>query len=337
MKIRARYLDEGKGIVIILLLLAHTMSGTGVIRTYISSFHMQFFFVVCGILLYRKFGENQVTRGQFASAFRRRVFQLGIPYVVFCLVLAAFYSALKLVSGQELRVAFYLEKVVSLQGIDSLWFLPVYFIAEFIMLAFLCIGNGRKLAVGASVAIIIVLSFFADSMPSQQLLRLLIKSLIGFTFVCLGYELSRLKLFDRIAVPLSITMLVCGAVLSHVNGFAAIGSLELGNGPLFFGDAALTSTAILALLKKAEDNKTDKLKWLSYFGQNTMVILCTNNLLIETVRLLDYKLTGDYLLRSGLAGSVCFTLLLIGMEYGMIRLFSGKLCILVGKMPKTVD
>ena len=55
-------------------------------------------------------------------------------------------------------------------------------------------------------------------------------------------------------------MLVCGAVLSHVNGFAAIGSLELGNGLLFFWDAALTSTALLSLLKKAEDNKTDNLK-----------------------------------------------------------------------------
>ena len=65
------------------------------------------------------------------------------------------------------------------------------------------------------------------------------------------------------------------------------------------------------------------------------MILCTNNLLIETVRLLDYKVTGDFLLRSGLAGSVFFTLLLIGMECGLIRLFSGKLSVLVGKMPKT--
>ena len=331
---RLEYLDQTKGVAILLMLFAHTGTGEA-INTWIFSFHMPVFFVISGILLYRKYGESQVMRGQFASAFRRRAFQLGIPYVVFCLVLTVFYSALNLVSGQELRVAFYLEKTVSLQGIDSLWFLPVYFLAEFLMLAFLRISNGRKLAVGATAAFAVLLSFFADTMPRLQILRLLIKSAIGFAFVCLGYELERLKLLGKISVLLSITMLVCGAVLSHVNGFAAIGSLELGNCLLFFWDAALTSTALLSLLKKAEDNKTDNLKRLSYFGQNTIVILCTNNLLIETVRLLDYKVTGDFLLRSGLAGSVFFTLLLIGMECGLIRLFSGKLSVLVGKMPKT--
>ena len=230
MRDRAQYLDNGKGCIILLMLFSHTLSGTGIIRTYISHFHMQFFFLVCGILLYMKYGEETVTKVQLLSAFRKRLSQIGVPYFAFCLVLALFYSGLNLIVKQPLQFDHYLRRTLMLQGIDSLWFLSVYFFSEFLLLIFLCIRNGRKIAIGVSIAIVIILSVLSHSMPSQQLLRLLVKSLIGFTFVCLGYELSRLKLFDRISVLLSLVLLICGATLSKVNGFAAIGSLEIGNG-----------------------------------------------------------------------------------------------------------
>ena len=333
MRDRAQYLDNGKGCIILLMLFSHTLSGTGIIRTYISHFHMQFFFLVCGILLYMKYGEETVTKVQLLSAFRKRLSQIGVPYFAFCLVLALFYSGLNLIVKQPLQFDHYLRRTLMLQGIDSLWFLSVYFFSEFLLLIFLCIRNGRKIAIGVSIAIVIILSVLSHSMPSQQLLRLLVKSLIGFTFVCLGYELSRLKLFDRISVLLSLVLLICGATLSKVNGFAAIGSLEIGNGFLFFLSAAFTGSAILALLKKVESAGAH-LPGLSLFGQNTIVILCTNNLLIETIRLADHKLTGDFLLKTGLAGSLLFTALLILIEIPVIKLASGPFAPMFGKQAK---
>ena len=64
---------------------------------------------------------------------------------------------------------------------------------------------------------------------------------------------------------------------------------------------------------------------------NTIVILCTNNLLIEAIRLLDHKLTGDWLLHADLLGCFVFWLILILAEYTLIRLPEGKLGFLYGK------
>ena len=51
-----------------------------------------------------------------------------------------------------------------------------------------------------------------------------------------------------------------------------------------------------------------------------LVILLTNNLLIEVIRLLDYKIAGDWLLKMGMVGSLIMTLVLGIMESCMIIL-----------------
>ena len=331
MKERARYIDISKGLVILLMLFSHTMSGTGLVRTYISSFHMQFFFIACGILTARKY--SYVSRPSIKNHVRKRAVQLGVPYLIFCTLLAAFYTCLNIAAKQSTHVMEYIKRILFLQGIDSLWFLPVYFLSELMMITFLCAKNGEKLAFGLSCFIILLLCVFPDNMPSVQVLRLLIKSLIGFVFICYGYEIEKRRLLERIPPVTALFLLICGAVLSHINGFSAVGSLEVGNGLLFFGNAVLTCTALLALCLVAEKSSS-RLKLLSWFGMNTIVVLCTNNLLIEFVRLADYKLTGSFFLRTGLAGSVFFTILLVAMEIPLIKLAEGPLAFAFGKRTK---
>ena len=50
------------------------------------------------------------------------------------------------------------------------------------------------------------------------------------------------------------------------------------------------------------------------------MILLTNNLLSEVIRLLDYKIAGDWLLKMGMVGSLIMTLVLGIMESCMIIL-----------------
>lgn len=126
-------------------------------------------------------------------------------------------------------------------------------------------------------------------------------------------------------------MLALGAVLSAYNGFAAIGSLQLGNPVLFFLNAVMTSTAVLVLCRSMENKQGKALALLERFGCNTIVVVCTNNLLIEIIRLLDYKLTGNILLNTGYAGCVVFTAILLVLEYILIRMAQGRLGVLFGK------
>lgn len=110
-----------------------------------------------------------------------------------------------------------------------------------------------------------------------------------------------------------------GGIGAKINGAVGIGSLRFNSVLLFYSNAIITSIAILSIFKYAEQ-KTLHLKWLSMFGKESIVILCTNNLLIETIRLLDYKITGNFLLNYGLLGCLVFTGILAILEYGIIRM-----------------
>lgn len=71
---------------------------------------------------------------------------------------------------------------------------------------------------------------------------------------------------------------------------------------------------------------------LSFWGRNTIVILCTNNLIIELIRLIDHKIANDSLLSLGLLGCLVFTMLIIAIEIPLIKsVMNTKLSILFGK------
>jgi len=334
---RLRYIDNVKGITILLMLFSHTLFQEGTLRTFISSFQMQMFFVVCGILIQHKYGNKTIGPGERLTIVKRRLRSLGMPYLLFSVLLAVFYVSLNLISGKDTGAYGYVFRIITLQGMDSLWFLPVYFFSEQITIAFPGSEKGGTAASIAAALSVIGLCVIANRIPTSFWLRILIKSLIGFVFVRLGMTLQRFGLLEKISCPWAAVLLAAGAFLSHLNGFAAIGSLEIGNGLLFFSSAALICTSILCVFQHAEKWNLFRTELLEQMGRNTIVVVCTNNLLIETIRLLDYKLTGNYLLRHGLAGCVLFFVILSVCELLLIRFSRNNLAFLFGRTGQKVN
>ena len=66
-------------------------------------------------------------------------------------------------------------------------------------------------------------------------------------------------------------------------------------------------------------------------GKNTLIVVCTNNLLIEIVRLLDYKITGDFFLKNGIVGSFIMAVVIAALEIPFIFVSDRKARILFGK------
>lgn len=326
---RERYLDYAKGVAILAMLLSHTMFWDNPIRTYISSFHMQFFFLVCGILFQKKHGDKPVQIQGIKTALNKRIRQLGVPYLVFCVLLTAFYTALA-PSGMAQMVHRFIN-IVTLRGIDSLWFIPIYFFAE--MLMYLVSLSSRWRVIGGSLSAVTVITvcLLSGQIPENPYLQMGFRILIGFSFVWLGRILEHYRLFERLPLAATALLLVIGGVLSQINGFSAMGSLEINNGILFFFNAAITSVSILSLCKALERTKRFSGNLLTLFGINTIVVLCTNNLLIESIRILDYKITGNWLLTHGLLGCFVFWLILIAFEALLIRLSEGRLGALFGR------
>lgn len=129
-------LDYAKGLAILLLIVSHCLTGEGNLKTWIFSFHMPIFFVICGVLQAMKRPDG-ISVKQLLSFLTHRTYQLLIPYFVFGTVLIAFFQGIHVLAGEPLSLNAQLFALFSLQGIESMWFIPVYMIAELLFIAVL--------------------------------------------------------------------------------------------------------------------------------------------------------------------------------------------------------
>ena len=108
---------------------------------------------------------------------------------------------------------------------------------------------------------------------------------------------------------------------------------HIGNPIIYFFTAIVTSISIMGILKKMESKENILiLKVLELYGKNSIVILCTNNLLIEIIRLLDFKIMGNALISMGMSGSILLFIVLMLIEYPIIQLANGILAPIFGNI-----
>ena len=223
-----------------------------------------------------------------------------------------------------------LFSLFSFQGIESMWFLPVYFFGELIFVYWFYDLNDKNKIMSfiISIAFVVCASFYG--FPSFWLFRSLFRILIGFVFICFGYFIGKYRIIQNVSIKSGILGIIIFSFLAIFNGFVGIGSLELQNVFLFFINGMALSFLIIWVCLQLEKNCFN-LNVLNEFGKNTIVIVCTNNLFIEIIRLLDYKLTGNFLLNMGMFGSVLFFVILSFLEYLVIKVTKGKLSFLFGR------
>ena len=327
---RRTSLDYAKGLAILLLIVSHCVPGEGILKTWIFSFHMPVFFVICGVL-HEMRCQNGECAPNLLTFIIKRTKQLLIPYFVFGIVLIGFYQMLHMLAGQALDLKSQLIQLITLQGIESMWFIPCYFVTELLYLYFIQRLHPRTRLI-MNLGIVTAISYLAwVGMPENSFLRWIIKILIGVVFVYAGATVQKYQLIKPQFICWAIVGgIVCG-VAGQLNGFVGMGALQLQNGILFFIIGTCASVCILILCESLNVNISIKFKLLREFGQNTIVVVCTNNLMIECLRLLDYKFTGNFLLCSGCLGQIILIGLVAIIEYTMILSSYGALAPVYGK------
>lgn len=324
MIVRKKYLDYAKGFAILCMLLTHCMGNVSDYKMgiWIVSFNMPIFFIVGGIIT--------CFRGDTKNIVIRRIKQLGVPYVFWCVVLMVFYNLLSVLAGNGINIMKYAYKIITLQGVDSLWFIPCFFFAEILVMKIITAPR-LMCAVFFVVLIISGIVFCNMKLSTNWLMDLLIKILVCSIFYYFGYWIENKKIIENIPLFISVLMIIIEYFLAQKNGSVGIGGLEFNNFILFFVNAFISSVAILSIFYRYERSERIEMKILNYFGRNSIVILCTNNILIEIARLADYKLTGNILLKSGLIGSVGLAFILALIEAEIIKRTRGSIGYLFGK------
>ena len=311
---RIQWIDIVKGIAILCMLWGHS-SPASPFKDWIYSWHMPIFFVICGYLRGRD--TSSITWENLIIFLKKRWHNLVIPYILFGVILIVFYDILHLLSHTTLEYLNNVWKLASLQGINSLWFLPVYFMAE---LLFVLMPKNRNAGI-LVLFLFIVLVVIEQTMLTYPL-SFLYKVSEGFIFVFIGFALSKLHIENRIPFYFSIPLLILFFIGSMLNGDASMN--KMNHVWLYFLNATGTSVGIITLINSLQHKYSFNSKFITYFGINSIIVLCTNNLIIEIIRLLDYKLTGNWMMNTGYLGCFAFFILLVIAEIPVIKAFEGR-------------
>jgi fucose 4-O-acetylase-like acetyltransferase len=332
---RIASIDYTKGFAIIMLLLSHCITENGYLKTWIFAWHMPIFFVICGILNTIRY-PNGITFNKFSSWFKRRIKQIFIPYFVFGSLYIFFLGGLSFISGEKPIIAEKFVSLLSMNGIVSMWFLPVFFFSELLYVFF--IAKTSKIIQYLFILSIILLLLHIQSngqIITNRPLQLIIKVFSSIEFILIGHVIW--ILIQKLSSPppniLLTIILLIASLIALYNGFVSIGSLTFGNVVIFYLAASALSYTIITLFYKLDKHTDLKiLNFLKLCGSNSIVILVTNNLLIEIFRLIEYKYLSCFFLNNGLLGSLLMTIILIIPEYALIRCAQGKIGIIFGKV-----
>lgn len=256
---RLHYIDYVKGLTILVLLFSHSYGGENMLQTWIFSWHMPIFFVICGILAHLKL--ERTASISIRHHFIGRLYNLFQPYFLFGLILIAFFSILSFVTSHSTNAGPLFFKLFTMQGIESMWFLPTYFFAEILFITLLRFSNYIIQVVLATI--ILLLSCLLEIPQSFWFPSLVGRICRGYAFIVIGFFCAKHKFIEKLNPFICILFLIVAGYLSLLNGFTSLYSTQASHAPLYFLDATLTSIAILSLFFFLEQ----KLK----FNSNSLV------------------------------------------------------------------
>lgn len=314
---RIIWIDAVKGIAILLLLFSHSMIEYDLIKNWILAFRIPIFFIICGYIVHMKYPDGFL-QGQLLDLISKRWYNLFKPYFIFGIALIIFLNILRIIGGEPLNIITPLIDLISMEGYASLWFLPTYFLSEIVLISLLGLfkGNTRYYV----IIIIIVLSVVDQSVLTYPF-SLIYKAAAGSVFVFIGFLFATYKIEEKLSWKLALLLLLLFSFFTIFNRGASMNNMKTV--PFYLINAVVINmcfiTLVYVLVEKFGDNKL-----LSFYGKNSLIVICTNNLIIETVRLIDYVFWGNILLSMGYFGVFLFFIIITICEYPLLKVFGGK-------------
>ncbi|MCR5268545.1 MAG: acyltransferase family protein [Lachnospiraceae bacterium] len=321
---RLTYFDMAKGIGIFLVLLGHLQGDWFFslspyilpLCTWIFSFHMPLFFVMGGMLIrYRNDTEKD-----FSILLRRRFRGVMIPYFWFSL----FYFSVvvyALCKGSIKADTFFeqLWYVLSMHGMNVLWFLPALFAGEMLFLwirkrfsAKITAILVTALTTLAGVANDAMGHISSDAVLIKRLQELALTLLRPFwvcAFVAVGYFVyGFFKEREKISLPELLAGLFLMAVNIFVhpfNGGVDFRSLVFHNIGLYCIAALAGSLGLILICKNLPPVRP-----VLFFGMNSLIVMVVHN--NETVLYLGMKLAmyaNQYLTKA--RGYICYAIVVL--------------------------
>lgn len=240
---RLAYIDIAKGVLIILVVVGHVVTGsnfvTKVLIRVINSFHMPAFFIVTGMLV-----NNDKLRNQSLWLFlKKKAARLLVPYIVFELV--GMLWQMFLLHQNQIDVSIVIRKILTVDcyvGAD--WFLVALFYAE-IMLYGINKFIGKKWYLHIAVCSFLLMLYLPDGM---WLLANIRRTLAAITFILIGIYWRTVFTRDSNLLFMICTIgFVAGAAMN--SGTPSI-NLRLFENPIIFIVCGICGTYVVLFVSR---------------------------------------------------------------------------------------
>lgn len=333
---RFDYIDATKGVAILCITFLHFEQGVipGWLNTWIGMFMISAFYVTSGWVT--GFNDKPITAKQL---FKKRIRQLGVPYLWFSLLIILFdalWIALGLMESDILLRDIY--KTLTLRGIGTLWFLPVLLIGEYI---FTLIKNSKRKWMWAFIGLAATLlvnyaynSIWSPIRDNSELYKILdapmqpiVRGLYAWPIVGIGYllgkrwgkgllEMNKIKLLSISAMLFAISFILI--IKPPINIYYINGVLS----------NTLPAIAFMCLFAVFCNNIIERS--FAYWGVNSLILMCTHfSITMEMLMAFD-KYVLHYPTFEG-ARTILYFVICVLLTYPLVWLFNVKLRFMLGK------
>ena len=297
-------IDYTKAIGIILMVLGHCYSNTNLLIRWLYSFHMPLFFIAPGII----YGQK---KSKLKFSWKNRLISIILPYFIFGAVYTIFLFSLSKFQDVNMMVIRF-KMLFTLQGVSALWFLPCIFLAELIFKFLLNQKYGL-------IYIISVMLIGLFSPNTNNYLLVILRAFVGTGFMAIGYYCSKYYI-QKINPILVIFTFFIQIFLSLQNQTVSLAALEFGNVFLYIINSVLGTYIVIQFCIVLKDSKL-RLSFLNTIGKNTIIVLGTSSILIEIIRLFDYKIFNNILNRLNIFEGIILCIIVMIVEYIIIYIY----------------
>ncbi len=287
---RLKYIDAAKGFAMLLIVWGHTVSFADPVATWALGFKITLFYIVTGFLLSIRSGEDCFVK---KTPIKKLTASMGVPYAFYSLL--SFAAAAVMFFVQKESTDFLAEKLLrifTLGGISTLWFLPSIFIGRALFERVYSkkqSGTTRLLRLGVELVFVVAASSLYGDVEfktevslyyaASMILLVILKGLIAFWFIAVGYEIGKLraKLNPCVAVRWisSLALVAVSVVFAVFNKDVDFNNGSLGAQPWkFFVTGICGSFGVIEILSLIYSRFS--LRFLEYVGENSLFVMATH-------------------------------------------------------------
>ena len=333
---RLDYIDATKGIAILCITFLHFEKGVipDWLNTWIGSFMVAAFYFTSGWVT--GISNKPITAKEL---FKKRIRQLGVPYLWFSLLIILFDVLWVAFGLMESNILFRdIYKTLVLRGIGTLWFLPVLLIGEYI---FTLIKNSKKkwmwAIIGLGTTLLVNYAYNSIWFPmrdNNELYKIIdapmqpiVRGLYAWPIIAIGYLFG--KRWGKSIMEMNKVKLLSISALLFVISFILIirppFNINYINGLL-----SNTLPAVAFMLLFVVFAKGIITKFFTYWGVNSLILMCTHfSITMEILMAFDKHVLHHTTFEG--PRTILYFVICVMLTYPLVRLFNSKLRFMLGR------